>query len=441
MEHILFEFGDGVEIDGALELKRYLHRQWEEREILRSNNEEFDEFESTLPQPFLSFDGSVIRARNYVGFIQQDDLHLEIYPKVFGGVKAPDRQLMLRHIFFWLDHCSKWKFPFTHSDLAPNNLDFPELIIFLMATSLLETVSSSPLSLYESIEETLYVPKGKINFNRYIRNSLASGMPHRLECDYEPFVFDNKMNRGIKYCGRLLLSRARTTESVKILKELLFVLDEVSDEYCTQADLDRIRLNSFFTTYDQTIGICRMVLQQQLYSGDRDALSQWSLLLRMEYVFEDFLAGFIQKYFSNDWSIVSQASDMKLTSFPPAFLMRHDIFMQSRHTGRNIIIDAKYKLRPSLSQRDAKQGISQQDLYQVVSYALRRGCTEVILLYPNVAEDTWGDSSSFLVESGFAGKEQIRITATEVPLWSLTNFESLDGLLKKHLEELLKSKH
>ena len=93
----------------------------------------------------------------------------------------------------------------------------------------------------------------------------------------------------------------------------------------------------------------------------------------MEYIFEDFISGFLENKFSSDWNVEYQKSNMNLSTNPEAFRMQHDIFLTSRRDKtKKIIVDTKYKLRDSNFKEDKKKGISQADLYQMVSYALRK---------------------------------------------------------------------
>ncbi|MBK6989184.1 MAG: hypothetical protein IPH33_13750 [Bacteroidetes bacterium] len=55
--------------------------------------------------------------------------------------------------------------------------------------------------------------------------------------------------------------------------------------------------------------------------------------------------------------------------------MRNDIYIDEL-----LIIDTKYKIRSN--DDGLKAGVSQSDLYQMVSYAIRRNCKNVLLLYP-----------------------------------------------------------
>ncbi len=437
----LFEYDNYACVENPQLLNSYLQRIWQDQLDPLSITSEVpfmvDEISESNFQPFLTFNGNLIRARNYVGFIQTSDVHIEIYPKVFKSHPTKP-SLMLRHIFFWFDFCRKWKFPFNKSNLDSfDNIELPELIIYLMATKLLDTVSASPISLYQSVEESLYIPKGKINFNRYLVSGLINGNHHIIDCEHEPFVFDNKLNRAIKYTSRLLLNRTKFAENQNLLQELIFILDDVKDQSFSCPDLETITLNPLFSDYFEVKDICQIVLQQLLYANQQFDLSQWSLLFPMEYIFEDFIAGFLETKFSTSWKVEYQKSNMNLSVSPNAFQMKHDILLTSReNSSLKIIVDTKYKLRPTDFKSENKKGVSQTDMYQMVSYAFRRGCTNVLILYPNI-DETVNKPDTFIVQSGFPGAECIKITTAEITFWSISNFNELSTILQADLASIL----
>lgn len=165
---LLFEYSKWQQSQDASDLKSLLLSIWQQR-ITKEEEVELLEGMDNRFQPFLQFDDHMIRANNYVGFIQNGSELIEIYPKVFKNLASSDKPIMLRHIFYWFSYCRKWKFPFTQSSLEPNDIDkFPELIIHLIATQFLQTVSERPLMQYQQQEEALLRPKGRINFTRYI---------------------------------------------------------------------------------------------------------------------------------------------------------------------------------------------------------------------------------------------------------------------------------
>lgn len=439
---LLFEYGEWVRVSGSSELRFLLREIWNDRQFVDAEQELTEDQLDSRYQPFLKFDGDLIRANNFVGFIQNDDAVIEIYPKVFRNIsEAQDqKELMLRHIFFWFSYCRKWQFPFTRAGLDTKDIDsFPELIINLIARQFLETVSNQPLALYQPVEEALRTPRGSINFKRYLNNGFSSGNLHIVDCDYEPFVLNNRVNRIIKYCSRLLVNQTKFAENLRMLQETIFVLDEVGDEICSIHDVDSVSINSFFSEYASLMEICRSILANQLYSTQLYDLSQWCLLFPMEYIFEDFLAGFLESNLSSSWKLEYQKSNQYLSDVPKAFQMRHDIFLTARDgSNRKVIVDTKYKLRPERFKDDPKRGVDQSDLYQMVAYAVKRGCTDVVLVYPNITEST-NEADVFEIVSGFEGRERIRVIATEIPFWSIENFAELSMSLRTAIDRLFRA--
>jgi len=427
MKRTLFEYDKWEKVENSSALLQSLKTIWRQRNFVYLP-EELDENETDkYYQPFLRFSNNEIRANNYVGFIQTANDLVEIYPKVFRNCPEKDKTDMLSHIFFWFNYCRKWKFPFSQAQLDRLSIDeFPELIINLIANQFLQTVSSQPLTMYQPVEETMQTPRGSINFQRYISNGLSNGNFQNIECDYEPFLFDNKVNRVIKFCSRILMDQTRFAENLQLLQEVVFILDEVEDIPCNSYEVENISLNSFFDEYNKVIDSCKLVLNQQLYSSNTYDLSQWCLLFPMEYVFEDFVAGFLEQHFSKDWYVNYQKSDEYLATNvlgKKVFNMQHDIFLISKHSDKKIIVDTKYKLRSRNFKDDPKRDIAQSDLYQMTSYAFRRGCTNVFLLYPNLS-DFLNEPDIFDITSGFNKGDKITVAAIEIPFWTEDNFDA-----------------
>ena len=429
MKHTLFEYDKWEKVVNPTILFQSLKTIWRQRNFANTTDELEENETDRNYQPFLRFSNYEIRANNFVGFVQTTDDLVEIYPKVFRNCPNKDKSEMLRHIFFWFSYCRKWNFPFSQAQLDVISIDeFPELIINLISNQFLEAVSNQPLTMYQPVEEAMLTPKGSINFKRYIANSLTSGNFQNIECDYEPFLFDNKVNRVIKYCSRLLMSQTKFAENLQTLQKVVFVLDEVDDIPCNSYDVENVTLNSFFDEYNRVLDSCKLILNQQLYSSNTYDLSQWCLLFPMEYIFEDFVAGFLEDKFSKDWKVEYQKSNEYLATNEAGanvFQIQHDIFLTSKHLGKKVIIDTKYKLRLANFKDDPKRNIAQADLYQMISYAFRRGCTDIFLLYPNVT-DNISEPDIFEISSGFKTDDKIKITAMEIPFWTEKKLDTKD---------------
>ncbi len=90
----IFEYGEQFTVDDRKGLESYLLSLWKEhKEIWPAKRENgspdpdpdlgSDSDSDSKYQPFLSFDGKIARARNYIGFIHFENSNMEIYPKVF----------------------------------------------------------------------------------------------------------------------------------------------------------------------------------------------------------------------------------------------------------------------------------------------------------------------------------------------------------------------
>jgi len=381
------------------------------------------------------FDGELARARNYIGFIHFEDFKVEIFPKIFKNTTDVSKELMHRHLFYWFSYCNRVKFPFNQAFLDHCEIyELPELIIYLFANQIQEVVSGQPYSAYEEVSEALQTPRGRINFSRYV-NRISYCNYHQIDCDYEPFVFDNSLNRIIKYCTRLLLSKARIPETQRLLNDIIFVLDEVDDQVCSPQQLSTLQISPIYGDYEEVANICSMILENQVYSHESYDMRNWSLLFPMEVIFEEFIAGFIRKHFSDRFKVEAQKSDLYLHDDPKTFNLQHDILLTSKETGEQIIIDTKYKPRWDLENGDSKKGISQSDMYQMVSYAYRRGTEKVLLIYPNTSEQPVEDYT-FVVKNGVTD-ESIRIKAIDVPFWSMDDYLLVEERLMMRLKQVL----
>ncbi len=432
----LFEYGEQISVPDRKSLQEYLISVWlgyknlwsvQSDDLVSSTNKNY--------QPFLLFDGEFAKANNFIGFIKTETVNIEIYPKVFGRMANKNKELMHRHLFYWFSYCKKIKFPFNQNSLNTFEIEqFPELIIYLTTQQISLAVHSQPYLTYEEVEEALATPRGKISFDRYTK-SLSYGSYHLVDCDYEPFVFDNMLNRVIKYCVRLLLTQTNLPDTQRELNEIIFLLDEVEDHVYTVSHLDRIKLTSAFDVYSDVIESCKMILQNQIYSYSEYQMKNWSLLLPMELIFEDFISGFIKDHFSSHFSVHPQKSELYLHEDPYTFNLQHDILLTHRTSKEKIIIDTKYKPRWNLSPADNKKGVFQSDMYQMISYAYRRGTDKVILIYPNTSK-ILSEDYTFIVKKP-DGKEEIKIKIIDVPFWSELNHLEIEEALKRKLEATL----
>lgn len=363
-----------------------------------------DNIDKELKQRFISIVGATkFKPNNYIGFIQHGDKVIEIYPKVFyknGEIKPAEKNNWLQHIFFWLKHCDWLPARINQTSLDNTDIDnFPGFLIYYIATLIEDTVSQKPYSRYEEVEEILQSPKGRINFPAYINHGLSNGNWHQIDCVYEPFVYDNKVNQVIKYVTRVLKYKAKK-ESIPKLDNIVFILDEVEDRVCTIQEIERIQISDLFSEYKEILYWCKMILEQQTFNNDSYNSDNFCFLLPMEKIFEGFVAGVLKEEYNEligAQNINNLATTGKFDQ-ENVFQIKPDITKYKKEITEKkeieYILDTKYKVRKQ-DENDKKGGVSQSDMYQMVSYAKIKKCDSIYLIYPS--KDALGDKANLNV--------------------------------------------
>jgi 5-methylcytosine-specific restriction enzyme subunit McrC len=143
----------------------------------------------------------------------------------------------------------------------------------------------------------------------------------------------------------------------------------------------------------------------------KNDLKLFAFLLPMEYVFEDFIYGFIDKEIEG----VNPNGQAKGTHLDVGekFALIPDLILDLGH--KRIIADTKYKIVYS-DDNDPKKDISQSDLYQMVAYAVRFGIQEIKLLYPNTVAMDCQQVATIQIQDTLADNKEITITAHQLPI-------------------------
>lgn len=308
-----------------------------------------------------------------------------------------------------------------------------EVLIYLFSKYTRELLGSSIYQQYEEVNRELSFIKGRLNTNEYINQNLSTGRWHKLNCTYDAFVFDNEFNRIIKHVTTLLFTVTSSQDNKKNLREILFILDEVSDERATAEQCSRISFNPIFGKFDTVRDYCQLFLTNCVSFDYKNDLKLFAFLLPMEYVFEDFIFGFIDKELEKV-AAKAQRSDTYLDE-GETFNLKPDLWLKTDH--KSIIADTKYKIVYS-DEKDPRKGISQPDLYQMLAYAVRFKVDEIILFYPNTIRQNQEEETELIIKDELADGKGISIKAFQLPIM---NRELLgkDLVTKTDLSELFES--
>jgi 5-methylcytosine-specific restriction enzyme subunit McrC len=180
-----------------------------------------------------------------------------------------------------------------------------------------------------------------------------------------------------KISFKVIANRNKRPTKRSNLNDILFILDEVSEVEIASEECKRIQFNQLFTDFETVRDYCVLFLENSVSFNYKNDLKLFAFLLPMEYVFEDFIYGFIDKELAE---VKAKSQKQKYLDKLGHFTMKPDLLLEVN--GKRIIADTKYKMVYDLT-KDNKKGISQNDLYQMVSYAIRFKATDIKLFYPN----------------------------------------------------------
>lgn len=97
--------------------------------------------------------------------------------------------------------------------------------------------------------------------------------------------------------------------------------------------------------------------------------------------------------------------------------------------GKDWILDTKGKL---INTQERKMNISQADLYQMLAYALRYGCQNIILLYPH--HSRVGDKSGVIKQFEMQGSQGAAIATLTI---ATINLAANNRVFQKYIKEQL----
>ncbi len=449
----LFEYQNKAQLTEKFDkLEQFLDDIWQHRE----KNPYFytEDDNRSEQQQFLQFLHRTheIKSNKYVGLIIFENQKINLLPKIFYDpahqYTPNDIKAIHSHILWYLSYCRKIKFPSYLTTLGTAKDDFFEILIYLFTRYTHNLLQNSIFQHYQQVHSQLPYIKGRFDINQYSRN-LGSGQWHKLPVIYDNFVMDNDFNRILKYVTKLLYHSSQNAENKRLLSEILFVLDEVDETKAQPHKCKSIRFNPMFAEFETVQAYCRLFLEHSISFNYKDKLRVFAFLLPMEYVFEDFIFGFIKRELPQI-KARAQVSRISLDE-QGIFTLRPDILLTAN--GQKFIADTKYKVIYN-SQSDPTAGISQNDLYQMVGYAIRFGVTKIFLLYPETIQTPKLNHRHITISDKLADGRKIQILAAQVPMinrrlfeHNLTikqlknqalslNFEDLKQKLSKRLNQL-----
>lgn len=321
--------------------------------------------------------GDFLQAQNYVGIIQtKSGDSLEILPKIHDNDNGSNeeavensKKILLRMLKTLKNH------PFKNINIAnlkSLNLPLLEIFISMFLDEVSKLIKIGIKSDYVELEDNLKFLKGKLKISEQIRKNIVH--KERFYVCYQEFSTDRAENRLIKSTLEFLYRCSKSSKNQRLIREYLFVFDEISSSSDINADFNRLKLNRQTKHYEQALLWSKIFLQNKSFSPYKGSEIAFALLFDINKLFESYVGNFIKKKFLD---AKLQHSGKHLIEKPRGFMLKPDIFI--RHQKRNYIADTKWKIVKS------KDDISQADLYQLYAYGKKYECNKLYLIYPRIS--------------------------------------------------------
>jgi 5-methylcytosine-specific restriction enzyme subunit McrC len=390
---------------------------------------------SSKKQRFIDFRKNEIVPRNWIGSIRirsnNEEYAINLLPKILykenHTYTNKEIESIFAHILWWISGSEKQNYSTMESSLETLETDFIEILVYMFSSYALETLSVSSYNYYDKISEELETVKGQIDFNKYVMN-YAVGIRHKLPCVFDSFQFENQFNRVVKFVSTILKDFTKNKQTKRNLEEILFILDDVYYTTATAEDCDKIVLNPIYTEFKTILDYCKMFLSSLSVYKWKDDYSVFALLIPSEKLFENFIYSTFKQNAISQIANISKSRPGRThlvrqapSLFANRFNMVNDIVVKLQDNSY-ILFDTKYKKIYNTKIQDEEDidpvyNISQSDLYQMVSYAVGSGISEIGLIYPAMPFETQKkELPIYEIEDEFTNDTIIRIYPFKVDI-------------------------
>lgn len=361
---------------------------------------------------------SEIVAQQMVGVIAAPGCSLEVLPKI--DLEAIESNNMIRHrLVRMLDVALGLNLGDGQaSSMAKQNETLLDILIRLFADRLLAEARRGLPRAYLAQGEDLPALRGRLDVRRQF--TALAVRPDRLACRYDALMADTPLLRIMKACVLLLRGHARATETIRRLDELRFLLAEVSDVPPSNLPWTVIRIDRTNRSWETLFGLARLFLKREWQATHHDSHAGQgiTLLFPMNDLFEAYVAALAKRALRGvEWTVHAQGGGLfclieEGDGGKERFQTKPDLLIkQGRDTV--LVIDTKWK-RIGRNPEDAKRGVSQADVYQMMAYARLYCCPNVMLLYPH--HTGLGAEALDAAYGMLGGTERLRVASVDLVL-------------------------
>jgi len=318
----------------------------------------------------LDYDGANLKAKNYVGVIQTQNISIEILPKIFDGNDTQST----RDIFV-----SMLKVVLNINELQINKADIGitknknifELFIALFINSVDILIKKGIKSDYIIQEQNSNFLKGKLKINEQLKQNYIH--KERFFVQFDEYLQNRAENRLLKSTIELSLKKTRNYENKKALRTQLFIFDNVQTSKNIDKDIAKINLYRGMEYYKVPLKFAKLFLKDKTFSHLSGKNNVFALLFPMQKLFEEYLAVALNNSKQDleiDKVLINGGKNEYFLSGNNARL-EPDYLLKMKNK-KDIIVDAKWKIVDEI--------LSSNDIYQIFAYLNFYDCNNTAYL-------------------------------------------------------------
>lgn len=382
-----------------------------------------------------------LRSQQVVGVVAGEACSLEILPKIDqlrDSGSLEDRAGLRHRLVQMLDVALDLEINLgREAAMARQDETLLDILIRAFADQLTSAVRRGLPRQYLRFVDDLPTMRGRLDVTRQFTTHAVR--PDRLSCQFDVLSPDMALLQVMKACVVLLTRYARRAESVRRLSELRVALTEVSDVPPHLLAWKLITIDRSNRQWRSLLSLARQFLHREWQATHRandicDHVGV-TLLFSMNSLFESYVAALLRRALaSQGFEVVSQGglryclNEIVPGGAPgrPLFRTKPDCIVR-RDGSTVLVIDTKWK-RLANAARDAKRGVSQADVYQLMAYARLYGAARLMLLYPYHADlEGPGALARYRVNAG-GSEERLTVASIDVSADRIATIELLKAL-------------
>jgi 5-methylcytosine-specific restriction enzyme subunit McrC len=222
---------------------------------------------------------------------------------------------------------------------------------------------------YEPREEALEAPVGAIAFARQFAR--RQSLPNPIECNFEEFTTDTRMNQILRAAHSLLLRRTDVSAPVhSLLRHQVQAFEGVRDVHFDPSRVPSPSFSRLSEHWRSPIGLARLIIEGAGVNHREESLPAPAFTINMNHLFERFITAVVRDVArGTEFGVLAQEP----RPFTEAVGLRPDLLLT--RAGADVgVADIKYK---ETEAADFKH----PDLYQVFAYCSALNLPRGLLIY------------------------------------------------------------